>query len=328
MQRHLDRRNAVLDFLDRVNAAAVDPILRMEQISAAVLDQWAAGWRGNDLTIKGWRNAATSFFRWAAGQGHTLHPGLLNRMTAKVQLLGEKVRVKKGNRCGFFSDEQYAKLRETLPFVVPPNVSAECRGHYVERLGAFVDLGRWGGLAVIDIVRFSPRINLGANDVLTYRRAKNGEIATVALAPQVARRLRSIPAEPGSSAEQPFRFSDGNECSSGFRWRNRFRTLCVKAGITEVETEIGTVRQPHPHMLRDTCAIDAITRGVSLENVAKMLGHSTVQQTQTSYLFWVKKRVDYCIQDQREALARCPDVPAEVASEEEDGAPKGRRVLQ
>ena len=57
-------------------------------------------------------------------------------------------------------------------------------------------------------------------------------------------------------------------------------------------------------MLRDTFAIDAISRGVSLENVAKMLGHATVQMTQHSYLFWITKRLDYCIEDQRTALTR------------------------
>jgi integrase len=37
-------------------------------------------------------------------------------------------------------------------------------------------------------------------------------------------------------------------------------------------------------MLRDTCAIDAITHGTKLENVAKMLGHATTDMTQPSYL--------------------------------------------
>jgi integrase len=277
--------SSLLDFLDRANATAADPVVRMEQISSNLLDDWAASWRANDLTNKLRRTLANSFFRWAVGR----------RYLDRMPVFGERQRVRKGNRCGYFTDEQYSKLLAALSFIGP---------NHVERLRAFLDCGRWAGMAVADIVRFSPRTNLGANNVLTYRRTKNAEIAAILLDPEVAQRLRSIPAESGSSADQPFRFPLLNERTNRSRWRDRFQALCRKAGITAVETEIGTVRAPHPHMLRDTFAIDAITRGVHLENVAKMLGHASSQMTQKAYLFWVKKRLDYCIEDQRAGLAR------------------------
>jgi integrase/recombinase XerD len=175
---------------------------------------------------------------------------------------------------------------------------------YSAHLGAFMDLGRWAGMAVADAARFAPSANLGANKVLTYRRVKSTQVAKILLDPAVAARLRSIPPEEGSDREQPFRFPSISEDLSRGIWRDRFQRLCAQAGITKIETEIGTVRKPHPHMMRDTFAIDAITRGVSLENVSKTLGHATVEMTQLAYLFWIEKRLDHCIEDQRAALAR------------------------
>jgi site-specific recombinase XerD len=285
---------SLLDFLDTINLTLADPITRMEQISSNLLDDWAVSWRANDLTCKQWRTIANGFFRWAVGR----------RYLDRMPVFGERQRVKKGNRCGCFTDDQYQKLVATLPFSLPNNVKPIA--NYAERLGAFLDLGRWAGMAVIDIVRFSPQANLDAHNVLTYSRAKNQQIAVVALDAAVAARLRSIPAEPGSLLEQPFCFPAMSEHTNGERWRNRFQSLCRKAGVPKVKTETGVMKNSHPHMLRDTFAIDAITRGVSLENVAKMMGHATIDMLQKAYLFWIAKRLDHCIEDQRLALARVP----------------------
>jgi integrase len=273
---------SLLDFLDQANLRAVEPVMRVEQITGELLEDWSAGWH----------TVASSFFRW------TMTRGYLGRLPS----FGERQRVKPGNRCGYFSDEQYNRLIESLPFYKP--VHGYTPANYAVRLRAFLELGRWAGMAVADAVRFSPRVNLAANNVLTYRRVKSGQMAVVVLEPAVADRLRAIPREEGSSAEQPLRFAALTETNNRGLWRNRFQKLCDKAGITEIETEHGVRRRAHPHMLRDTFAIDAISRGCALENVAKMLGHATVAMTQRSYLFWIQKRLDYCIEDQRTALTR------------------------
>jgi integrase len=290
---------SLLDFLDQANLRASSPVIRVEQITSELLEDWAAGWKSNDITSKMWRTVATSFFRWALSRGYL----------AKLPSFGERQRLKPGNRCGSFSDTQYHRLLETLPFYKA--VHGYMPANYGARLLAFIELGRWAGMAVADAVRFSPRVNLLANNVLTYRRTKSGGMAVIVLDPAVAARLRSIPPEEGSSPEQPLRLPSMTEANNRELWRRRFQKLCRKAEIGPIETEVGTVRRAHPHMLRDTFAIDAISRGVSLENVAKMLGHATVHMTQHSYLFWIQKRLDYCIEDQRTALGRLdPMLPA------------------
>jgi len=294
-QRRHSLNPALLDFLDRYNPRALAPITRVEQISTQLIEEWAGEWHSNDLTGSVWRSIATTFFRWARDRNYLEKLPRFGRQNS--------FRVRRGNRCGAFSDDQYARLLATLPFCQPKRGHA--KENYAARLRAFLELGRWAGMAVIDIVHFRPQLHLDSTtNVLTYRRHKNSQIAVIALPADVAARLRSIPAEEGSSAEQPMRFPDRSEKQNTEVWRDRFQKLCSAAKIGEIETEVGEVREAHPHMLRDTFAIDMISRGVALENVAKALGHATVQMTQKSYLFWIQKRINHCIADQRAALGR------------------------
>jgi integrase len=291
------KNTSLLDFLDRINLTARDPVVRIEQLTSNHLDHWEATWQTNDLTSKVvWRGMVSTFLKWARVHDHILHQPEFR----------EKCRVRVGNRCGHFEDEQYATLRRTLPFYGDANEAT--------RLGAFMDAARWGGMAMCDIVLFSPRVSLGTNNVLTYRRKKSGQIASVLLDPSVADRLRAIPPEAGSDPERPFLIPGLRKEMNHRLWGKRFRRLCDLAGIKEIKTEIGTVLPPHIHALRDSFAIDLISRGVALENVARALGHATTQMTQKSYLFWVQKRIDHCIEDQRAGLARraqsVPEAPA------------------
>jgi integrase len=296
------------DFLDRANLTAIEPITRMEQITSDTLIDWQSTWRSNDMTSKCWRTMARSFFRWSLDRAYLKQMPAFDR---GAQLVA-------GNRCGSFTDEQFTRLMQALPFYP---LSNKLPSSYAARLGAFLEAGRWGGMALCDIVLFSPALNLSHDHVLSYRRhknrkKKNSPIAVVALMPEIAKRLRSVPLEPEARADQPFRFEGMTLIQNCAIWRKRFQALCAFVGITEIETEVGTRRQPHPHMLRDTCAIDAITRGVKLENVAKMLGHANTAMTQRSYLFWIQKRTDHCIADQRAALAgaQVPPVPTDDRS--------------
>lgn len=291
---------SLMEFIDQANLRAVSPVRELNQISNSLLRDWAATWRTNDLTSCRWRTIANTFVLWAIGLDYLDHE----------PTFGKPARLRAGNRCGSFSDLQYDRLLECLPFYRPAR-GATAPAHYAERLRAFLELGRWAGMAMGDIVRFSPRVNLSANNVLIYRRAKNGSTAgPILLDPGVAARLRAIPPEAGSSDDQPLRFVGKSNLRNGMIWRERFQKLCRLAEIGPIETEVGSIREAHPHMLRDTFAIDAITRGVSLENVAKMLGHASVQMTEHSYLFWIEKRLDHCIEDQRSALTRLQVAPA------------------
>lgn len=292
-----DKNTSLIDFLDRLSPHRAFPV---HEITIELADDWAATWGGNDLSSRCWRSQARAFFRWAQDRGY------LQRVP-----FGGRRKIKRGNRCGYFTDEQYAAILATLPFyrwssgpAIPDN--------YAARLGAFCDLGRWGGLAICDIVKFRPAESMRPDsNVITYRRKKAETVAQISLPPDVAMRLRSIPPEAGSLPEQPFAFAGIGAEACAKRWLDRFQKLCEKAGIKEITTEVGRVRKPHPHMLRDTCAISAIEDGLSSDDIARMLGHTTTQMTERSYMLWTAKRDSACIENQRRRLlARVEVAPA------------------
>ena len=287
------RNLSLLDFFDRANVTARDPVTRMAQLTSDHLDEWCAGWETNDASSHLWRGKVASFLKWSRMHKHI-----------EVQPeFREPHRVRSGNRCGHFEDGQIARMYAAVPFYKMKN------GHpmpenFAARMTAFLDCGRYAGMAIMDIVHFQPKVSLGKNDVLVYRRHKNGQIASVLLDPKVAARLRSIPLEKGSDPTRPFRFPTTDKETNCETWRYRFQSLCRSVGITEIETEIGKKRAPNVHMLRDSFAISAICAGIGLDNVARMLGHRSTQTTQRSYLFWIAKRDDSCVEDQRKALER------------------------
>ena len=50
--------------------------------------------------------------------------------------------------------------------------------------------------------------------------------------------------------------------------------------------------QMKAHRLRDTFAVDLLEKGVSLEDVSKLLGHTSIKTTEKHYAKWVKARQD------------------------------------
>jgi integrase len=49
----------------------------------------------------------------------------------------------------------------------------------------------------------------------------------------------------------------------------------------------------HPHRFRDTFAVSLLLKGVTLDSVSKLLGHSSIKITERHYAPWVKARQDH-----------------------------------
>ena len=65
------------------------------------------------------------------------------------------------------------------------------------------------------------------------------------------------------------------------------------------ETADPPVPTCNPHRFRDTFAVSLLLKGVSLDSVSKLLGHSSIKITERHYAPWVKAR-----QEQLEAEVR------------------------
>ena len=49
-------------------------------------------------------------------------------------------------------------------------------------------------------------------------------------------------------------------------------------------------RRGHPHMIRDTFAIEALLAGVPVDQVSRMLGHKSIVTTERHYMPFVRAR--------------------------------------
>ncbi len=56
--------------------------------------------------------------------------------------------------------------------------------------------------------------------------------------------------------------------------------------------EAAEISKAHPHRFRHTFAVELLKKGVPLENVAVLLGHSSVKITERHYAAWVQARQD------------------------------------
>lgn len=80
---------------------------------------------------------------------------------------------------------------------------------------------------------------------------------------------------------RPFWSGNGLPKSAVANWQRTLARLFKLAGI-----------EGHAHRYRDTFAIRLLTAGVSIEDVAVLLGHGDIKITQRHYAPWVKVRQD------------------------------------
>lgn len=141
------------------------------------------------------------------------------------------------------------------------------------RLRAFVLLLRYTGLRIGDAATLAAERLVG-DAVLLYTH-KTGVPVYIPLPPHVAAELRA-------QITGQYLFWTGVssvKCVTAM-WQRSLKTLCVRAGVPE----------GHAHRFRDTFAVSLLLAGVSLEDVAVLLGHSNPAITAKHYAPWVQAR--------------------------------------
>jgi integrase len=287
----------VKDYNDRQPEAK--RIVNVQQLTDEVILEWRNSWTfGSDLTRRQRWNMVRTFIKFCLRR-----KWLKEDPTAHVM----QFPVAKGNRTAVFTEEQYAAILHAIEEYDPENLPELTRRNWRTRLRAFVELLRWSGMAPIDAIHFRPE-QIDGNGVLRYQRHKTGVLAIVPLPERILELLRDVPLEADSvSADMPFRVSVGGnklsqEKSNVHLWQDRMNVVFTKAGIESVTTEHGRKRKPHLYMLRDTCAVSMIVRGVPLRNVSRALGHASTLQTERSYLPWVQSMDQAHVESVKRAL--------------------------
>ena len=210
----------------------------------------------------------------------------------------EAARVKLGNLRAFIGfckkskwiDENYAedlKAAKVVDQKIVPLEPAElekilkaCDRHFQKSRGvllkAMILVLRYTGLRIRDVVTLRRDAVRGSR--LFLRTAKTGTDVFCPLPPQVVSALAAIP------EEGRWYFWDGLS-------KPKSAVGVYQKSLAKVFEAAGVPRA-YPHLFRHTLATDLLTRGVSLQTVSTLLGHSSIKMTERRYSHWIKGRQD------------------------------------
>jgi integrase len=141
------------------------------------------------------------------------------------------------------------------------------------------------GLRVGDAVGFDP-VTLSKGDSLwiyTYqpqkqKRAEKPKLLEAYITDTTKKRIDAC---TWLSSKRPFWYGAGTDPTPlAQAVYERMQGIGARAGIDDCR----------PHRLRDTFAVRALLRGMQLDDVSRLLGHSSVKVTETYYAKWVASR--------------------------------------
>jgi integrase len=159
------------------------------------------------------------------------------------------------------------------------------------RIRTLTELMRWTGLRIRDAVTLE-RIRLsqdpldGTERIMLYQ-AKTGEPVYCPIPPHLAEMLRSVPPGPLPNPKYFFWSGNGLPKSAVANWQRSYRRLFAIADLRESD---GQPKRCHPHIFRDTFAVESLVAGMRVEEVSMLLGHRSVRVTEKHYLPWVRAR--------------------------------------
>jgi integrase/recombinase XerD len=185
----------------------------------------------------------------------------------------------------YFPREEFNKIVDST------YVYGDPRGGFIPlenlrlRLRAMTLLMRWSGLRIRDAVTLEKN-RLQSDNLFLYQ-AKTGTPVYIPLPPFVVKVLSELPAGPKPNPRYFFWSGNGDPKSAVANWQRAFRRLFEIASIKKLD---GSLKRCHPHMFRDTFAVENLLAGVPIDQVSLLLGHASVKITEKSYAPFVKAR--------------------------------------
>lgn len=178
------------------------------------------------------------------------------------------------------TEKQYETLLDTCYATFADNPQRRDRVH------ALIQLMRWSGLAIMDASTLKRTEIIHDETKGLYRvvtsREKTGTHVSVPIPADVAQELLTV---MNGNPEYVFWSGVGEEDSQTKLWGKHLARVFDDAGIEKTGNMVS-------HRLRDTFAVDLLKKGVPLEEVSKLLGHTSIRTTERSYSAWVKSRQD------------------------------------
>jgi integrase len=242
-------------------------------------------------------------------------------------------RVKAGSRTTAFTTDQYDNIITAIKSRFPKrnaddtfkNLEDENQYQDAHRLLAFVELMRWGGLALGDAVFFNLNTMLD-NVHVKYRRRKTRNktvrYAQPKLLPHVVDLLKTTVPIDGDLNRPFYDKNIADDTNTGY-WSAAAKEAFRAAGIESVKTDIRD-REPHCHMLRDTFAVGQLRTQYELglvnhKAVADALG-DTVAIMLKNYAPWIDEF------EKAHQMAQDRIVEAQIAERAKKEADQSKKV--
>jgi integrase/recombinase XerD len=243
-------------------------LLFLRDISLSDLNDWRATWEDGPLATRKKQERIKGFFYFCARNGWiTENPALgLSRIKADIRPAVP------------FTRDEFDKILAAC------DRFGKTEGQRM-RVKTMLLLLRWSGLAIRDAVTLE-RDKLDGQGRLMLRRAKTGVAVLAPLPPHVVAALQSLPSE---NARYFFWTGNGLPKSAVADWQRALRRVFT---LADLRNKDNSKKRCHPHMLRHTFAVECLLAGIALEDVARLLGHSSVRTTERFYAPWVKSRAD------------------------------------
>jgi integrase len=234
---------------------------RIEQFTSDVVREFRSSWKDAPISALKKFERLRSFFRFcqrsgwiAANPVEALQPPKV-RQKPTLPFTGEQMEKILWASDLFSTNGRYRALNRT-------------------RIRAMTMLLRYSGLRIGDAVTLRrDRITDGRLFLYTQ---KTGVAVHLPLPQVLLDELKKL----GETGERFFWNGQGKVTSAIGVWERTFKRLFAIAGI-----EGG-----HPHRFRDTFAVELLQKGVPLEKVSVLLGHSSIRITERHYAPWVESR--------------------------------------
>lgn len=260
--------------------ANANSLIFLDQLTTAKLREFRASWKNSPLTSQRKHHRLNAFFDFC------IENEWLTRNASKKMKGVHATPIP----TDYFTPTEFKKI------VDGTYAYGEWRGgrdyqHRALRLRALILLMRWSGLSILDAVTLE-RQRLEGNRLLLYRH-KTKVPVFVPLPPDLVTLLQGL---PNSNPRYFFWSGNGDPHTAKKGWQRSLRRLFKTVSL---KTEDGRLRRCHPHMLRDTFAVELLLAGVPLDQVSLLLAHSSIRVTEKHYAPFVKAR-----QQQLEASVR------------------------
>jgi integrase/recombinase XerD len=161
-----------------------------------------------------------------------------------------------------------------------------------DRMKAFVLTMRYSGLRIGDTIALTTSRVKG--DKLKLRTEKTGTHVYVPLPPVVTDALGKL--EPHARSGRYFSTGNAKPQTARANWSRYLESVF----------ELADVKDGHSHRFRDTFAVSLLEKGVSIETVSMLLGHSSLKITEKHYKPWVKS-----LQEKLESAVRQTWTPSQ-----------------